>query len=193
MAMIYEPCVDGPDLAASARASLAIDRDGAWSLGHSTLGIIAQGWYTSPLGRQVDLAGAIEAATSARMSLPADAPLPAAPPKGAAGSGECRVSVRNESTMVAAARLGEEHGRVLALNMANGAHPGGGWLSGARAQEETLCRSSTLYATIEHDPMYPAHRQREDTESTHAAIVSPHIAVFRDDTGRLLDVLQRWM
>lgn len=39
--------------------------------------------------------------------------------------------------------------RVVCLNMANAIKPGGGYLTGASAQEEDLCRRSTLYACLE--------------------------------------------
>ena len=57
----------------------------------------------------------------------------------------------------------------------------------APAQEEVLCRSSALYATLEGDPMYDAHRQRPDRESSDWAILSPDVPVFRADDGTALD------
>jgi uncharacterized protein (TIGR02452 family) len=75
---------------------------------------------------------------------------------------------------------------VLALNFANGVHPGGGFLSGSRAQEEVLCRSSALFATLEGDPMYAAHARRPLPDSSDWAILSPDVPVFRDDDGRPL-------
>ena len=77
--------------------------------------------------------------------------------------------------------------RPLALNFANGIRPGGGFLGGARAQEEALCRASALFATLERDPMYDAHQQRARPDSTDWMILSPDVPVFRTDDGTALD------
>ena len=76
--------------------------------------------------------------------------------------------------------------RPLALNFANGIEPGGGFLRGARAQEEVLCRSSALYQTLVGDPMYQVHRRRPRPDSTDWAIYSPGVPVFRLDDGTAL-------
>jgi uncharacterized protein (TIGR02452 family) len=79
----------------------------------------------------------------------------------------------------------------VALNFANGIHPGGGFLKGARAQEEVLCRSSALYHTLLDDPMYEEHRKRDRPDSTDWAIYSPEVPVFRTDDGTTLP--QPWL
>jgi uncharacterized protein (TIGR02452 family) len=93
----------------------------------------------------------------------------------------------NETTLAASRRLVEAGSNPLALNFANGVLPGGGFLGGARAQEEVLCRSSALHATIAGDPMYAEHRRRSRPDSTDWAIYSPDVPVFRTDDGTDLE------
>ncbi|TWU36513.1 hypothetical protein Q31b_47940 [Novipirellula aureliae] len=96
---------------------------------------------------------------------------------------ETLVTVANETTLAAARALVVEGHRPLALNFANGIEPGGGFLRGATAQEETLCRSSALYATLFDDPIYAFHRDNDPAASSDWAILSPDVPVFRDDAG----------
>ena len=97
------------------------------------------------------------------------------------------MQVANETTLQAAQRLVEKGLRPLALNFANGVQPGGGFLHGALAQEEVLCRSSALYHTLVDDPMYLNHHHRLRPDSTDWAIYSPDVPVFRMDDGTELD------
>jgi uncharacterized protein (TIGR02452 family) len=95
--------------------------------------------------------------------------------------------VTNESTLSAARRLLDTCERAAALNFASAKNPGGGFLSGARAQEESLARDSGLFACLDGNPMYEFHRQRSDPLYTDYAIYSPDVPVFRDDNGALLE------
>src|SRR5207342_2891685 len=106
---------------------------------------------------------AVQAAIAARRSIDPDATLPAGEQ---IAFPETMVQVTNETTLGASRRLVEAGLRPLALNFANGIHPGGGFLTGARAQEENLCRSSALFGTLAGDPMYEAHRRRPLPDST---------------------------
>ena len=178
------PCADSPAQATRCREALNLSRERAAALGQSAVEAIKQGVYHNDAGEPVDWSAAIDAAVSAKRSLPPDAVLPASsPPRFDA----TRVQVINETTLMAARRLVDAGERVLALNFANGIHPGGGFLNGARAQEEVLCRSSALYATLRGDPMYAAHAQRSQPDSSDWAILSPAVPVFRSDEGIALE------
>jgi uncharacterized protein (TIGR02452 family) len=78
--------------------------------------------------------------------------------------------------------------RVLALNFASAKNPGGGFLNGSQAQEESLARASGLYACISpHRAMYEANRRCPSCLYTDHIIYSPDVPVFRDDADALLD------
>ena len=77
---------------------------------------------------------------------------------------------------------------VLALNFASAKNPGGGFLGGASAQEESLARASGLYATLEpRTGYYDANRRCGTALYTDHMILSPGVPVFRDDADRLLE------
>jgi uncharacterized protein (TIGR02452 family) len=178
------PCLDSEELAAARRRELDLPRQAAAALGRSAVEAAVRGWYVSPSGAKVDWNGEQEAAWAAKVSFPPDAGVPA---HAGLGFPETRVQVANETTLGAARRLVEAGARPLALNFANGVEPGGGFLYGATAQEEVLCRSSGLYGTLAGDPMYEAHATRPRPDSTDWAILSPDVPVFRTDEGTELE------
>lgn len=160
--------LDSPEMAVARKRELDIARETARDLGQSAVEI-ARANYGDVVARKI--------------SIPPDMKLPG---RGRTDFPVTKVQVSNETTLGAAQRLIEMGLRPLALNFANGLYPGGGFLSGARAQEEYLCRSSALYLTLEGDPMYAAHAQRPTPDSSDWTILSPDVPVFRDDAGATL-------
>jgi uncharacterized protein (TIGR02452 family) len=101
-----------------------------------------------------------------------------------------RFTIANETTLAAAERMvvRNRYAKVLALNFASARNPGGGFLGGSQAQEESLARSSGLYRSLLTQPAYyEANRACDSALYTDHMIVSPDVPVFRDDTGALLD------
>lgn len=186
-ALVFWPTVDDDEMAADCREALDVPRARAAELGRSAVAAIRDGGYHSSSGEWVDWRALVEAAVGAKVSLPPDGALPVPP---ARAPDDMRVTVANDTTLHAARRLIDLGYRPLALNFANGIEPGGGFVSGAGAQEETLCRSSALYATLEGDAMYAHHRARPRPDSTAWAILSPDVPVFRTDAGDALE--QPW-
>lgn len=162
---------------------MSISRSEAARLGQSAASILAAGTYTSASGRVVSIAEATERAVAGTVSYPPGAARPAL----GAARFDTEITVTGETTLAASFRLVDEGETPCALNFASAKNPGGGFLSGARAQEETLARASSLFACIDGNPMYGFHRQRRDAMYTHYAIYSPDVPVFRDDAGTLLD------
>ena len=76
-------------------------------------------------------------------------------------------------------------GRVAVLNFASARHPGGGYLTGAKAQEEDLCRKTLLYWCLLAAPdYYAAHERARDPFYSHRLIYSPAVPVIRDNHNR---------
>ena len=167
-------------MAASRRQELNICSDVAAALGRSAVEAAREGLYVTKAGQKVFWRDAVEAACAVKLSIDPDVTLPS---NERIAITETRVQVTNETTLGASLRLVERGLRPLALNFANGIHPGGGFLGGARAQEEVLCRSSALYHTLVDDPMYEEHRKRQLPDSSDWAIYSPDVPVFRMDNG----------
>lgn len=178
-------CMDSPEMARSCRQALDISRESASELGLSAVEAINRGYYVNSTGQKVDWSEAVSRARLLKQSIPPDVALQITrPPRHLP---ETRVLVCNETTLQASFRLVQDGHRTLALNFANGVRPGGGFLSGAKAQEEVLCRSSALYCTLVDDPMYEYHERRQRPDSSDWVIYSPDVPVFRTDSGRALD------
>lgn len=178
------PCQDSDELARSRRRELDIPREFAAVLGRATVDAARCGFYVNPRGLRVDLGCTVRTACAAKVSIPPDSALPIST---GVPFAETRVQITNETTLGAARRLLADGFRPLALNYANGVVPGGGFLAGARAQEEVLCRSSALFLTLVDDPMYDDHRRRPRPDSTDWVIYSPDVPVFRSDDGAALE------
>ena len=150
-------------------------------LARATEEIVAAGSYRASDGREVRLAAAIKAAR-AGTRLYGPGPLDVLPaPSPLATSFE----VTGESSLEAARRL---PGPVAVLNFSSARNPGGGYLNGAQAQEEALCRASALYTCLLGvREFYDHHRTHRDPFYTDRVIHSPEVPVFRDDRGHLLD------
>ena len=82
--------------------------------------------------------------------------------------------------------------KVCILNFAHAIIPGGGVTIGLEGQEESLCRSSTLYCGLEHEKVYKEFYKRHEEanlewRSNDDCIYTPDVIVFKreDDTDYL--------
>jgi len=162
-----------------------------------TLAIVERGGYTAPSGGAVDLRASIAAATNGTVLYRPDnvarllaAAVAAAPDGSGAPGAPPRFEVTAETTAVAARRLVQREGtpRVLALNFASAKNPGGGFLGGAKAQEEDLARVSALYhCQLTQPAYYDANRATASMLYTDHLIYSPDVPFFRDEALVLLE------
>jgi uncharacterized protein (TIGR02452 family) len=162
---------------------MRLDRSRAAELGRQALQILQEGTYMAPSGHIVDLRDAIARARADTQTYAPEREIPLAANRGHA----TQIAVTNETTLSAASKLVAAGHHPVVLNFASARHPGGGFLGGAQAQEESLARASALYACLSGNPMYAWHETHRNPFYTDYAIYSPHVPVFRGESGALLD------
>lgn len=139
------------------------------------------GGYHTPPGNWADISDAVAAAVAGTRIHEPDEPLPRPDHHNA----HPHIRVTNESSLAATHRLGND---TALLVFASARKPGGGFRTGARAQEEDIARACALHACLEAAPeFYTRHRSEPDLRYSDRIIHSPGVPVFRDDTDALLE------
>lgn len=155
----------------------------------NTVAISQRGTYTAEDGSSVDIRTQLQAAVAGtELYRPADFEALRVTDV-ARASMPTRFEVTDETTGAAGRRLVEREGErgVVALNFASARNPGGGFLGGAKAQEEDLARCSGLYVCQLTTPAYyAANRAQASMLYTDHLIYSPEVPFFRDEDHALL-------
>lgn len=156
-------------------------------LGRKTLGILSEGWYTAPSGQKVDISGSLrDCVLHTRLWRPWNFPedFYLTPP----ARGKPYVEVVRQTTLEVLEQIAPDmpYDEPVSLNFASAKNPGGGFLSGAWAQEESLARSSGLYASLASQrEMYEYNRRLKTSLYSDYMIHSPRVPVFFYETGEL--------
>ncbi|AZA81345.1 TIGR02452 family protein [Chryseobacterium lactis] len=155
-----------------------------------TLEILAKTYYINKENERISIANEMESSkkrttlyTPERLSGLVENPMPEP-------TFETRIETWNCSSLKAILKLAEEENqdKLMCLNFASAKNPGGGFMSGAEAQEESLARTSALYETLlMAEDYYTTHRNMKSCFYTDNMIYSPQVPVFRKDKGELLD------
>lgn len=106
-------------------------------------------------------------------------------------SSPLKLTVSEEKTVEAARKYAKAGKKVCILNFASSVSPGGGVLTGEQAQEESICRVSTLYFALSDKNtaayFYDKHwelirKDKMNRRNTDDIIYTPGVTVVRDDT-----------
>ena len=151
------------------------------AMAQETLEIMRRGYYTVPQGRisiKEDMERSIQGSL---LITPAEGEKILEACKGGTGA-KPEVRVENISTVEAVRTLAAEGKTGIGvLNFASAKNPGGGFLNGANAQEESLAVSSTLYPTLTaNEEYYTENRAHRSMMYLDYAIYSPGVVFFLD-------------
>jgi uncharacterized protein (TIGR02452 family) len=160
-------------------------------IAQETLKIQQQGFYFTPSNNRIDISDLQKRSENESFAL--------TPEQGnqiiqglpqSSSTTKAVYKVVNQSTVQAVIDASVSNKRIAALNFASAKNPGGGFLSGAIAQEEALAISSGLYNTlIRHEKtFYAVNRACRSMMYTDNAIYSPDVVFFRDTYFNLLEM-----
>lgn len=145
-----------------------------------TLQILQDGGFRNKAGDRVDISAGIRFAVENTV-LYTPEQFASLTRDNASNSGEPVFDVTTETTQIAASRLVREGCEDLVLlNFASARNPGGGFINGAKAQEEDLTRCSALYDCLMSQPeYYNVNREQKSMLYTDHVIYSPGVPWFR--------------
>lgn len=100
---------------------------------------------------------------------------------------KAKVVVSGKRSLEAAEVYAKQGKKVCVLNFASATNPGGGVVNGSSAQEECICRCTTLYPCLNTDAMWTAfykpHRKAANPLYNNDCIYTPDVCVFKSDTN----------
>ena len=166
---------------------------------HETLDIFEKGFYRAD-GKAVRLQLTPSQREEAEVYLPADVrkicaakDFPHIHKLGRCGYGcenEDSFSLARKRTAQYSCDPGQKGAKpVLVLNLANSVRPGGGVRNGAKAQEEDLCRKSSLLLSLESRKAaayYAYNRSLQTNMGSDAVMIHPRVEILRGGDGALL-------
>ncbi|MCD8366805.1 MAG: TIGR02452 family protein [Clostridiales bacterium] len=162
-----------------------------------TLAVLEQGSYLKD-GQEVRLPFSPEQMREIQVFLPEElASLPATERDGASPqSGSCAFGCENEDALVLAQKqyqcmknAGDPTPNILVLNLASATRPGGRTRDGASAQEEDLCRRTSLLLSLESEGAkryYDYNNARKTRMGSDGVMLSPNVAVLKDASSEML-------
>ena len=100
---------------------------------------------------------------------------------------DIRITVSGDRSYQAAMRLHREnpYSKIAVMNFANAFHAGGGVTKGSSAQEESLCRTSTLYPLLYRrtlrDSYYKHHHDLNTPKASDSLIYTEGVVICKTD------------
>lgn len=176
------------------------EREHLRQLARETLATMQRGSYLTPLGNVVSIRDAIEKSRQGTLFYSPEAWDRWESTRPNRPTYVTQYRVLEIATMevvrgLAEARLNQTDSRepitIGVLNFASATKPGGGFQNGAKAQEESITRVSSLYASLTTPTGLQFYKKNVREEQgpvySHAMIYSPRVVVFNTDSRMHLE------
>jgi len=155
-----------------------------------TLNILKQGFCFNSNGEKIEIAELQDKAESlTKVYSPEETDLLIKNTSFENVIGETSTVVINQTSLDAVRDLiAQGHNDVLCLNFASAKNPGGGFLNGSQAQEESIARATGLYnCLIKTTGYYETNRNCKTCIYTDYMIYGPFVPIIKDEHGKILD------
>lgn len=151
---------------------------------HETLASFLNKGYTNELGEKIHFLFTEHTSTHIPEKLSDDLVMQYTP----SPIHDTEFSVVNQPSIEAAQDLSTSYGKTMILNFASAKSPGGGFLKGSQAQEESLARSSNLFfGLMQSSEYYSNNANNLSPLYLDDIIYSDKVTFIRQSNGKLMD------
>jgi len=168
------------------------EREKRKSIAEDTLEILKKGYFISPNGDKIDIKRTQDFAESNTMVYTPEASDKLIESKVETKFPKPADIIVNELSTLEATRemIDTGYKNVVCLNFASAKNPGGGFLGGSQAQEESIARSTGLYnCLLNGSEYYQANKKYGSCFYTDYMIYAPKVPIIKDDAGNNLEEL----
>ncbi len=158
-------------------------------IARDTLQILEQGYYTNSKGKKVDITAIQQYAEEGTILYTPEA-LNTLVNKLLLEDTDYTTTfeVNDLTTLDAVRKVFKDDGNIICLNFASARNPGGGFLNGSQAQEESIARATGLYpCQLKAEAYYTKNRAFTSCLYTEHMIYTPSVPILKDEKGVLLE------
>lgn len=158
-------------------------------IGKETLKILENGFYTSPSGKVVSIQKGLHLAVKNTLLYRPEDRVELENFKNiTVQSNKTEITIVNDSTQKRAFQLSQQYDDLLVLSFASARNPSGGFLKGAKGQEEDIARCSGVYSCLLRQPeYYEKNRKQDSLLYLDYLIYSPKVPWFRKKSHDLCE------
>ncbi|WP_196893171.1 TIGR02452 family protein [Aureivirga marina] len=162
------------------------------SLAEETLKILDDGFFSTSSGKKITIKDIqTKAEKNTKLYRPNESDKLLETDWSTKPTFETNIYVIRDTTLNATRKLIENgFENTICLNFASAKNPGGGFLGGSQAQEESIARATGLYPTLLNaSEYYQTNRNTRSCLYTDYMIYSPNVPIFKDESGENLENL----
>lgn len=167
-----------------------MNRENKKKMAEDTLRILKQGFYTNTFGQNVIFKSAQQySEENTKVYSPIETDILIEKNILNIPIKETNYKVVNDTTLNVVRKMLEAgHEKILCLNFASAKNPGGGFLNGSSAQEESIARATGLYpCLLNAEEYYTTNRNTPSGIYTDYMIYSPEVPIIKNEDGECLE------